>query len=308
MRLWFGRGQLYNEGYKMLSNKQKDDIEELIRKVGDECILPHFRRISDDDVSYKDSNIDPVTAVDIEAEKLLKEGLLHILPGSLFVGEELYSTDKSIIQYLNDEDKPVWIVDPIDGTDNFIAGKLGFGIMACLVYKGEIVGSWLYEVSQQRMTLYYAPDFILENGKKLTSSYEPMKPFKGLIGKKLHRFPEVQNLKAECQEVILDSLQGPSIICYREMLLGHIDFLIFKVTYPWDHLPGIAFLKSQGAVISRWSGEDICLSDINEGLVVARNPEVMKVVLEKIVSILLESEEVAGMKSFKLTCPLTCSP
>lgn len=283
----------------LLSNQQKNDIAELIRKVGDEYIFPHFRKISDGDVSYKDSNIDPVTIIDIKAEKLLKEGLLNIIPESLFIGEELYSTDKSVIDYLDDTTKPVWIVDPIDGTDNFIAGKSGFGIMACLIYKGEIVGSWFYEVSLQRMTLYHAPDFISENGEELTFSYKPMKPFKGLIGKKLHRFPEVQKLKAECQNIILDPLQEPSIVCYREMLLGNVDFLVFKVTYPWDHLPGIAFLKSQGAVACRWSGEDFRFSDVHEGLVVAKNQEVMGVILKEIVAALLRSEDIKGMKSFK---------
>lgn len=284
----------------MLSNKQKNDIETLIRKVGDEYIFPQFRKISETHVDYKDSKNDPVTIVDINAEKILKEGLLNIIPDSLFIGEELYSTDKNILDYLDDKNKPVWIVDPIDGTDNFIAGKPGFGIMACIVYGQEIIGSWLYEVSQKRMTVFYAPDSISENGEKIMSYSQPKKPFRGLIGKKLHRFPEVQRLKEECQDIILDPLQEPSIICYREMLLGNIDFLVFKVTYPWDHLPGIAFLKSQGCVVSRWSGEDFRLSDVHEGLVVSKNQEIAGVVLEEIVGVLLRSEDIKGMKSFKI--------
>lgn len=286
-------------GVKMLNQSQKNDVEELIRHVGDECIFNYFKRITDSDISYKESNMDPVTIADREAEKLLQEGLLKILPESLFIGEELYAIDQNIISFLDQGKKPVWVVDPIDGTDNFINGQSGFGVMVCLVFQGDIVASWLYEVTLKRMTSYYAPQSLYENGLEIIQKRDVNGPLRGLIGKKLHRFPVVQKLKEECREIILEPAQEPSLICYHQMLVGSIDFLVFKVTYPWDHLAGIALLKPSGAVTLRWSGEPFLISDIDKGLVVARNSDVMNLVLEKIAGPLLQSEDIAEMKSFK---------
>lgn len=283
----------------MLSNKQKDDIEGLIRKVGDECILTHFRKISETDISYKESDTDPVTVTDREAEKLLREGLLNIIPDSFFIGEELYATDKNILSYLKQNNKPVWVVDPIDGTDNFIKGKSGFGIMVCLIVGGEIIASWLYEVTLKCMTAYYAPKFIYENGVEIFPKLSLNRPLSGLIGKKLHKFTAVQKIQAESSNIILGPAQEPSIISYHQMLCGSIDFLIFKVTYPWDHLPGIAILKACGAVVSRWSGEPFSFLDVHEGLIIAKNKEVIDIVLENVVKPLSESVDIAEMKSFR---------
>ncbi|MCK5374512.1 MAG: hypothetical protein KAJ40_04450 [Alphaproteobacteria bacterium] len=120
-----------------------------------------------------------------------------------------------------------------------------------------------------------------------------------MIGKKLHSFPEVQKLKQKHQDIILNRIDEPSIVTYRQLLLGQIDFLIFKVTYPWDHLPGIAFLKHNNAVISRWSGAPFEFSDTHEGLVIARNQEIMDTLLGKIIAPLLQSEKIVNMQSFK---------
>eukprot|EP00439_Symbiodinium_sp_Y106_P000162 s3961_g1.t1 len=75
-------------------------------------------------VLWKDaSSIDPVTATDRDNEKLVVEGLKSAFPSHLVIGEEaaaaLGSTPKLT-------DAPTWIVDPIDGTTNFVS--LGFCI------------------------------------------------------------------------------------------------------------------------------------------------------------------------------------
>lgn len=283
----------------MHSKTERNKIEKLIKDVGDNCIFSYFQNLKNADVAFKESHNDPVTVADQKAEQLLKIGLLELLPNSLFVGEETYAENKNLLNFLRQSEKPVWIVDPIDGTDNFIAGRTGFGIMACLVERGKIVGSWLYEVTSKRMTAYYAPNEIWENGQTFKMKPSSGLPYKGLIGKKLHRFPEVQKLKEESADILIDPALEPSIVSYREMLLGKIDFLVFKVTYPWDHLPGIAFLQSCGAQVRRWNGEPFEFSDTHEGLIISRNEEIMNIVQDIVIKPLMRSDEILKMTSFR---------
>lgn len=278
----------------MLNERQKSDVENLIRNVGDQCIFPYFNNLRETDVSFKDSKSDPVSIADKEAEKLLEKGLLSILPDSFFIGEELYVERPEILDYLKQGDVPVWVVDPIDGTHNFVSGREGFGIMVGLVFAGEIGSSWFYEICTKRMTIFHKGSRITVNGNPLKLSNFCKKPFKGRFGRKLYR--EAQNIKATSFDVELEIAKQPSVITYHSILTGDLDFLIFKLTYPWDHLPGIALVSTNGGVFSRWNGEPFQFTDIHEGLVVARNREVMDLVLEQVIKPLSRSPEILKLK------------
>ncbi len=64
----------------MLSSSQRQAVEALVRDVGINCILPYFRNLKEGDVKFKSSPTDPVSIADEESERLLKQGLLEILP------------------------------------------------------------------------------------------------------------------------------------------------------------------------------------------------------------------------------------
>lgn len=117
-------------------------IETIIREVAAEKILPRFRHLSSSDVEEK-SDASLVTVADKEAEETLSVALKEALPGSVVVGEETYAANPQIFDlFLNDT--PLWIVDPIDGTSNFVSGDPNFGVMVALAVKDELVASWIY--------------------------------------------------------------------------------------------------------------------------------------------------------------------
>src|SRR5580692_7741557 len=106
-------------------------IDQIIREVGVAEIMPRFRKLAAGDVQMKGKD-DPVTIADQESERVLTERFTDYLPGSTVVGEEGVSRDKSVLNRLKDDD-PVWIIDPIDGTRNFVAGIPEFAVMVALV-------------------------------------------------------------------------------------------------------------------------------------------------------------------------------
>ena len=95
---------------------------------------------------------DLVTAADRAAEIALTERLPELVPGSIVVGEEAVATDPSVLQRLRGA-APVWIVDPLDGTKNFAAGRGPFGTMVALVERGTLLASGIYLPESDRVFL-----------------------------------------------------------------------------------------------------------------------------------------------------------
>lgn len=91
-----------------------------------------------DAVEHKGFN-DLVSYVDREAEKLIVEGLREVLPDAGFITEEGTSTTQS--------DDLNWIIDPLDGTTNFIHGIPVFSVSIALIQKDELILGVVYEVN-----------------------------------------------------------------------------------------------------------------------------------------------------------------
>ena len=122
----------------MISFAELAEVEDIIRSVNEKAVLPRFRSLNDSDVAMK-GPMDPVTVADREAEDLLRERLTAFLPGSVVVGEEAVSEDASVLDALTGT-APVWIVDPIDGTRNFVAGSGRFSTLVALAVGRRTAG------------------------------------------------------------------------------------------------------------------------------------------------------------------------
>lgn len=278
----------------MLSSSQRNAVEVLIKEVGLNCIAPYFRNLKDGDVRFKQSHFDPVSVADEEAEMLLEAGLNLILPGALFVGEESYAKDPGILARLNSFD-PVWVVDPIDGTSNFVKGQDGFGIMVALVQDNRVLSSWFFEICSQTLTVCHAGEGVTINGQPATAPLPSHPQITGYLGWKLLKFPKVIELTETLTGFKLLPVLDPSIVSYFKILTGQLDFLLYRLTYPWDHLPGIAMLKEVGGLSSRWDGEPLQFTDTTQGLIIARSPEVMDRVRAELVAPLLDIPEIRNM-------------
>jgi fructose-1,6-bisphosphatase/inositol monophosphatase family enzyme len=85
-------------------------------------IMPRFKTLAASDVRHKANVFDPVTEADEAAERAISAELRAHFPGALIVGEEATAADPSLLDRL--ADAPLaFVVDPIDGTRNFVAGQ-----------------------------------------------------------------------------------------------------------------------------------------------------------------------------------------
>ena len=120
-----------------------EDVIRLMENVAAREIVPRFRRLADHDITEKNPG-DLVTTADIEAERALARGLQPLVPGSLVVGEEEAGRDPSILAALAGP-QPVWLVDPLDGTNNFAHGKPRFAVIVALCQDGKVSPGWIHD-------------------------------------------------------------------------------------------------------------------------------------------------------------------
>lgn len=99
----------------------------------------------------KTSEVDPVTEVDQTSEKLIAEQLLQRVPGSRVLGEESgLSSEKS------ESGEVLWIVDPIDGTVNFLYGVPAYAVSIAAVIDGQPVAGVVVDVTARTAFVAHA--------------------------------------------------------------------------------------------------------------------------------------------------------
>jgi len=125
----------------------KEMVVPLARDLGrwaQDQSMRHYRGEHDVNVSAKASPGDVVTAVDHEVQRRLVEALQPAYPSFGFLGEE------GLSDY--DPSRPTWVIDPIDGTHNFVRAYPGFAVSIGLVEHGESVLGVIYDAATDSVT------------------------------------------------------------------------------------------------------------------------------------------------------------
>lgn len=112
------------------------------RKAG-RSLVKDFREVENLQVSSKGPG-DFVTRADREAERILKEELMEGRPNYGWLGEETGETAGT-------DPTRRWIVDPLDGTTNFLHGLPHWAISIALEHKGEVVAGVVFDAAKDEM-------------------------------------------------------------------------------------------------------------------------------------------------------------
>lgn len=258
-------------------------IDSIIRSIGAAEIMPRFRKLAEGDVEMKGVN-DPVTVADKETERRLTEELTNALPGSVVVGEETFAKDKSIMARLDGND-PVWIIDPIDGTRNFVSGHPEFAIMVALVKKRESVASWIHDPNSGDTVMCEKGSGVWLRGKKLTlAAANGLGSTVGLVGARVKKFISDPSLMPQSDHLPPIEIGSCACFDYPRLFKGEVNFadaktkragfLFYLHTNAWDHVPGMLLAHEAGAYSADWSGQPYNMSKNRSGLLYAPNKEV----------------------------------
>ncbi|HEX7781192.1 MAG TPA: inositol monophosphatase family protein [Sphingobium sp.] len=245
-------------------------VAELIAQVAADIVLPRYQNLAADEISEKAAD-DFVTIADKESEIALVEGLSRILPEAGMIGEEACAADPSILD--GAAHGLQWIIDPIDGTGNFAAGKPPFGIMVGLADNGVPQAGWIFDPLAGRMCHAYAGGGAYMDGERFTAresgSALP------IVALPVYFLSDEQKAeigrRAEAGFTLVD-IPRCAAEQYPRLALGQNDIALFERSHPWDHVAGALLLNESGGKLARRDGSDYIVGDGKTGLIGASSP------------------------------------
>ena len=196
----------------------------------------------------------PVTNGDIEVNNILTRKIKDITPGITIISEEA-STNK-----LNENLKTFWLIDPIDGTSEYIHNKDEFTLNAALIIDNKPEIGVINAPAKERLFYAYSPgsSFELKNKKEIQ-----------LNCKKITNQGEIKavsysnNLKPEILELhnkfkVTEYKKMKSSIKFCVIATGEYDLYVAEPrASEWDIAAGHAILKNAGGEISDFDGNEI---------------------------------------------------
>jgi myo-inositol-1(or 4)-monophosphatase len=190
----------------------------------------------------------PVTVADLEANLKIQEVLLGRYPEDGWLSEESKDDLKRL------KAKRVWIIDPIDGTREFIEGIPQFTVSIGLAVDGRAVAGVVYNPAQEKLykgcqgagatlngkPIYVTPRADVHGSALIVSRSEPKKRFQPFMD--------------------LCKVETVGSIAYRLALIGGAEgdaMLTFRALHEWDVCGGIAVVEGAGGVVIDGRGEPI---------------------------------------------------
>lgn len=261
----------------MVSSIDPERIGDLLRECAQRFIMPRFRALQDHEVDTKTGPNDLVTIADRESEAFLEEFLERNFYGSVAIGEEAVSAKIKTTEILKDKDAMVWIIDPVDGTNNFVHGKEEFCVMLACVAGGEIVGGWIYDAPHDRMLITEKGAGTAIDGNAVSvSSFKPLQETGGYVATRfLPRAmrPHIKELGKSVRLLAPLNCAGHE---YLRLASGESDFAIYSRIRPWDHFAGTLAVKEAGGHVMKWDGTPYVPGDEFGGIAVASTSILLK--------------------------------
>jgi fructose-1,6-bisphosphatase/inositol monophosphatase family enzyme len=273
-----------------------DEVAALMREVAAREIMPRFRALAKHDIEEK-SKGDLVTIADRASELWLAPRLEALVPGSLALGEEAASADASLMNRL-DDDTPVWTIDPVDGTANFVGGRETFGVMLSLIEKGEVTKAWIYlPVSDAFAIAERGAGAVWRDAsgeRKLDAGTAPLDAAEQGASFYVRFMPDEWKGGIETHATSIG--RTSSTLCsawdYTSVARGAHDFVTYYRMLPWDHAPGSLILREAGGVVRDIeTGIDYAPRTLKGPHLVARDEESWQQTAKKIRSLTNKSKK-----------------
>jgi myo-inositol-1(or 4)-monophosphatase len=194
---------------------------------------------------------DFVTEVDKKAEKILVSGLSKLLPEAGFIAEEGTSSKRG--------KRYNWVIDPVDGTTNFIHGVFPFAISVGLTDQSEVVAGIVYEFGLDETFYAWKDGGAWLNGKPIRVS-EAATIDHCLIAtgfpytnfKYLEQFMQSMDYFMKNSHGLRRLGSAATDIAY--VACGRYDGFYEYGLHPWDIAAGILLVKEAGGAVSDFAG------------------------------------------------------
>ena len=211
---------------------------------------------------------DPVSAADLRAESTLRSELASAFPEYGFLGEEGGLVDGT-------DDDHMWIVDPLDGTANFLCGLPLFAVNVALVRQGKVVAGVTHLPMMSETFWAETGSGAWMNGARIrvTGQSELIRsvlavgiPFAG----KLRHEQFLAEMERLTPHVLGIRRLGAAAVDMAYVACGRFDAYWEQSLNAWDMAAGVVIVEEAGGIVTDTLGRPL---DLNNGTVLASTPQ-----------------------------------
>ena len=232
-------------------------MESLIREAG--AIM---RAVPDEvrnNPESKEGTSNFVTAYDVKVQEFLKEGLSRLFPTAVFFAEEDGESRRAIGKGYT------FIIDPIDGTTNFMCGYNTSAVSVGLLLDGIPVFGGIYDPYRDEYFTAVVGQGATCNGAPIHVSSRPLSRAIVAIGSAPYRKDTLGEtmiaMTADLFHTFADFRRSGSAaldICH--VACGRVDAFCEPILSPWDYAAGSVILSEAGGVATNFAGDPLRLS------------------------------------------------
>lgn len=248
---------------------------EAAREAG-EAIRHYANRVHRLHVQNKAPN-DFVSEVDRQAEHIIVRHLQRAYPDHTFVGEEGGKVGKAGSDY-------EWVIDPLDGTTNFLYGIPQFAVSLALKHKGRLLVGVVYDPLRDEMFAAARGEGATLNSRRIRVS-ERTSLQGALLGTGIPFRPDqnlelyLQTLKALLPDTAGVRRPGSAALDLAWVACGRFDAFWELGLKEWDMAAGVLLVQESGGLVGDLRGEN---THMDSGDVLAANPKLFKEMLQRL--------------------------
>ncbi|MEM6577051.1 MAG: inositol monophosphatase family protein [Pseudomonadota bacterium] len=237
------------------------------RKAG-RSLVKDFREVENLQVSMKGAG-DFVSRADIAAEKIIKDELMGARPNYGWLAEES-SEEKGA------DPTRRWIVDPLDGTTNFLHGLPHWAVSIALEHKGEIVAGVVFDPAKDELFLAEKGQGAWLNASRLRVSARRVMiealfatgvPF-GTRPDLPSTLQDLARLSPVCSGV---RRLGSAALDLAYVAAGRYEGYWERYLNPWDVAAGVVILREAGGLVTASTDDK---DPVLDGDIIASNAEI----------------------------------
>ncbi len=245
-----------------------DRVTKIITETARQDILPRFQALADHEVMEKRPG-DLVTIADLDAEKQLERRLTDLTPGSVVVGEEAVHGNSAILDRLVGE-APAWIIDPVDGTANFAAGKPIFGTVVAYLEAGIVRMGWIHMPIEDTTAVAVNGEGAWRDGTKLSAVPNvPLEQMAGLLNFGYFESQRREQIRERSHRFAKIETQRCAAHNYLSLATGSRHFSLYRRLWPWDHAAGVLIHQEVGGYTALLDGSPYRAAERSHGLLSA---------------------------------------
>lgn len=232
-----------------------DKFISIVRKAGDAIVSVD----AEDGVVAKPGTANFVTQYDKKTQQYLVTELTKLLPGSNFMGEEDGLTPNDV------HSGYVWIIDPIDGTTNFLSDFKYSAVCVGLALDGKIIMGAIYNPFQKEMFYAQKGKGAFLNGDRIHMTDKNLS--EGVIIFDASPYnPELRHKSLEIVEELsykardIRSL-GSAALSFCYVACGRAVLYMSQLLYTWDYAAASLIVEEAGGKLCGFDGKDLELKN-----------------------------------------------